>query len=151
MSISDMLAIDAEIAKIEEIAGGLAFKKRTFDTELSAINGRIRSGGRLPQQEYAGHCRRQTWLKQQILDIEKLLGPLKAEKVRWRLLREEINVESGMPFKSHNREQNPAVREEIVKLRSRYLSFAEDHTRVNSMRLMAGEFASELTRILGSK
>jgi hypothetical protein len=40
------------------------------------------------------------------------------------------------------------IRKEIVYLCDKYLNFAEDQTRVNSMRIMAAQFANELTEII---
>lgn len=149
MSIEDVLTADAEIARINEKLNEMMREKRGYDTELAAIKNRIRSGGRLPQQEYIGHCRRQTLLKQKILAVENAVGPLKAERAKWQILRNEADSKARVARPKIDDSEILGVRSELVDLRAKYLAFAEDHTRVNSMRLMAGEFASELTRILG--
>lgn len=41
--------------------------------------------------------------------------------------------------------------ERLAELQTKYLAFAEDPTRVNSMRLMAAEFARELTCLLSEQ
>lgn len=45
---------------------------------------------------------------------------------------------------------NVIVYSQIEMLRDKYMEFAEDVTRVNSMRLMAARFAKELSTILKS-
>lgn len=41
-----------------------------------------------------------------------------------------------------------SIRKSVTDIRDRWMNFAEDQTRVNSMRIMAAQFSRELTEVL---
>jgi hypothetical protein len=44
-----------------------------------------------------------------------------------------------------------SLKAEVAALLDKYMKFAEDHTRVSSMRVMAAQFANELTKLTNRK
>lgn len=125
--------------------------------ELSQLLSKVRGANsyhtRLTPDEYRRICNKQQVLKKKIADAEFQLAPIKKRLV-------EIGAAMSIEYeKNKNNEQmqersikvnnfESIPRDQIVATRDKWLSFAEDQTRVNSMRVMAAQFARELTEIL---
>lgn len=147
---ADYYAAMQEINALKDKQRALADKKRAMETELSVARNRIRSA-RLSHDEYVGICRKQNQLRTEIIKVEQALTPIKSELRHWYAIEAEMRVQVMMRH-GHSGDfrvdENAPLVDKVIALRSVYLNFAEDHTRVNSMRMMAAEFANELTKIL---
>lgn len=144
--------LQMELADVEDKRANLLSEKRKFEAEMQGLNNRVRSSpGRLPQAEYKAICKRQERVRSLIIETQEKLGPVNTEHRRVtamiRALDEPVNKEKEPVVVA-----NPARHVgRLVMLRNKYLQFAEDQTRVNSMRVMAAQFANELTAIIGEE
>lgn len=151
-AIKDIYEAANEIARSKEKSDQLSLQKRSIEQEIAQLTHRVRSaGGRLPDEEYRGILKKQKRCREMMYEIEKQLVQLKAERRHW------TNIETQMRLNANlSREPSPIVfnedadrlRKAVTGIRDIYLSFSEDPTRVNSMRLMAAQFAKELTEVL---
>lgn len=151
---NDLYSVKTAIADLKEKCGVLAIRKRTLEIELTTLNNRIRGTKyRLPKVEYENVVRRQKKIKEQFLEIEKEREPLNQELKRWYAMEDELRVKANIGLTVDGIRQDTVVMEspiknKIIQLRNTHLQFAEDNTRISSMRLMAAQFANELTEIL---
>lgn len=137
--------IQGKIAKILEGRPGL-------QAELSSLNAIVRSSKthktRLKPDEYRAICNKQTNIKRKIAQMDEEIAPLR-QRLR------EIGALSTVYYAIKNEERkncfssNVEIKRELQDIRDRWLQFAEDHTRVNSMRIMAAQFSRELSEVLG--
>jgi seryl-tRNA synthetase len=141
----ELYSVVTEITEIKEKLDLIKAKKRNLEHEMQKMNNRVRTGGRLPDEEYKTICRKQQKIRKAITELETDMAPLIAEIRHWSNLETELRAKmyGNKPIDS-----SKPIRKKIVALRNHYLSFAEDHTRVNSMRMMASQIASELTEAL---
>lgn len=151
----DIYEIRGEIAAIKEKSLELSAQKREIELELNKLSSRVRNRttSRMPPDEYKGICRRQIRCKEILLDIEKKLSVLKLERQKWADIETELYIKSGLrggAAKSPQMEENESILK-VTAIRNKYLAFSEDPTRVNSMRLMAAQFAKELTEVLAGQ
>ena len=146
---TDIYEVKTSIAELKEKKEVWIMQKRECENRLNNLSVRVRTGGRLPDKEYKRICREQKKTKEKILSIEKELMPINRELRQWYAMEDEIraNVSMNMPMPVIN---DTDITGKLRSLRDKYLAFSEDHTRINSMRLMASGFASELTDILKS-
>ena len=130
-----------ELAQIAAEKEQLNATKRKCELELSGIKTKIRGsyggGVRLSREQYISLCNRQHALKGQLFDICQKLKPLQE---RQRELGGVVDSDAA-----------DTVATQLVEMRNRWIAFAEDHTRVNSMRMMAAQFARELTDVISEK
>lgn len=97
--------------------------------------------------------RRQKKIKEQFVAIEKEREPLNQDLKRWYAMEDELRVKANLGLTVDGVRHDTLVLEspmknKIIQLRNTHLQFAEDSTRISSMRLMAAQFANELTEIL---
>ena len=155
MSYLDFATIDAELCRLGEELSKSSLQKRKLETELGTLNNRVRSAGYggLSRDEFTGICRRQNAIRSLMTKLEETNLPIRNEKKKWQLMRDELSAkwrdELSRANKNGRTEELPWER--IVELRDRWQRFAEDATRINSMRLLSASFARELTAILEGK
>ena len=151
---NDLYSVKTAIADLKEKCGALSIRKRTLESELATLNGRIRDTKyRLPRAEYETVIRRQKKIKEQFVAIEKEREPLNQDLKRWYAMEDELRVKANLGLTVDGVRHDTLVLEspmknKIIQLRNTHLQFAEDSTRISSMRLMAAQFANELTEIL---
>ena len=145
---AEKIAIQNKRAKLIEI-------KAPIELELSQLTAKVRGANsyhtRLSPDEYRKTVNRQQILKKKLADVLAQMNPLKArlrelaplENIEYK----KIKVDSVKQIKN----TEDVSRTQIVELRDKWLCFAEDQTRVNSMRIMAAQFARELTEILAAQ
>lgn len=141
-----------EIDKLQEQRTPLTKELQELNLKLAKLNNHVRASGRLPDLEYKGICKQQIKIKERIIQIQNSLAKITKEKREWDSyeteLRAKIAIASSL-VKTHEISTNDLF-EKIKQLRNEYLDFAEDQSRINSMRIMASQFANELTKILSS-
>ncbi len=158
--VVDIANLAIQTNEILEQRSLILAKKKPIEAELSALAGRVRGSyshrNRLSQEDYRQIVNRQTVLKRKLAEIEVEAAPLKT-KLR------EIGLLSTLHYATRHEEiakerteaaatsidPAAAMRKAIADLRGQWLAFAEDQTRVNSMRVMAAQFSRELTDLLG--
>jgi len=140
-----------EIVRLKERQAEIGKRQAALQNELTTMNGRVR-GRTLPAAEYKHICARQKKVKQEISALQEQAGVLKSEIRRWAALEEEFRHEARRQGPRDNMpSMDPSVLSELRIMRDHYLNFSEDGTRISSMRLMASEFASKLTKLLAGQ
>lgn len=127
----------------------LITRKMEIQTRLTEILSKIRCGGRLPHNLYASLCNEQVKLKSELNNIEQQIAAINAE------LRKECELKWTPEQKQERalkRDLNKTgqVIQKLNEVREIYQAFAEDNTRISSMRLMASEFVGHLNRVIRS-
>lgn len=161
MSSRTLEEISLEIADLKNKNADLTVKRRKIEVELSRSKDIIKAQSSymtcLPPSEFRMWKTRNIKAKADLSKIEQEFLPIK-KRLRELYQEEEVGrgalmtkldqIQSSININVNNHEN---VREPIVMLRDKWLLFAEDQTRVNSMRVMAAQFARELTDILALK
>lgn len=149
--------LEMKAAAIKARHINLMLKKKPIELELSGLKSRVVSSNthktRLSPEDYRAICNRQQVLKKKLLEIEMLGGPLKQElrdigslvTMSYAMQNEEMPAIVKIP---EDRLHNVLLRNLVIQLRDKWIGFAEDQTRVNSMRVMAAQFSRELTEII---
>lgn len=151
--------LELKAATIKAQHVNLMLKKKPIELELSGLKSRVLSSKthrtHLSPEDYRAICNRQQVLKKKLAEIEIQGGPLKQE------LRD-VSALSTMSYAMRNKEMpamvkipedklhNVLLRNSVIRLRDKWIGFAEDQTRVNSMRVMAAQFSRELTEIIST-
>ena len=139
-----------EASQIKLKHAELTEKTRAIDVELSNLKSRVISSKthktRLSAEEFRQICNRQQVLKRKKAEVESMANPLKA-KLREIAALQSIGyatLEKDIP----SVDPELSIRKSVTDIRDRWMNFAEDQTRVNSMRIMAAQFSRELTEVL---
>jgi len=127
--------------------GKLILRKMDIQQRLTEILARVRTGGRLPNHEYANICSEQVRLKGELAGIESKIARINIELHRGAIgnqsnqNRAEIKVERDL-------NKTAQIIQKLNEVREIYQAFSEDNTRISSMRLMASEFVGHLNRVI---
>lgn len=151
--IIEIAELRLQSVDIKNKHAAITVKRKHLEAELASLNARIRTAKthkyRLNPEEYRSICNRQTVIKKRIAELETQAEPLKAklrEIAAHSAMCYAIGEEDGLSLTDTTPDNK--MRIDIIELRGRWLAFAEDQTRVNSMRVMASQFSRELTDIL---
>ncbi len=137
-SILDMeLAINILIQQKEK----LLFDKKEAELNISVLNNKVRSGGKIPDIKYKRICEDQNNYKKNVLKLERSMSDLSMEIMKKSTLREQLKAEL-------KKKKNIDTKEKLVEMRDCYINFASDRTRVASMRAMGAEFAEKLESLI---
>jgi hypothetical protein len=149
---AEVYSARVQVNRLQDKLADLGGRKRTLEVRLSEMGDRVRLSGRrgLPPDIYRQICVEQGKLKKRILDIEREIQPLSREKRDWFAILDELEHRARAAGILPAGEDSSTLRGRIVEIRDRYLDFAEDQTRVNSMRVMAAEFANCLTQAMAA-
>lgn len=137
--MADQYDVQHSILDIQSKRSKLGIKKQQLQGEIS----KIREMLKFVQQ---GHetFEELVLTKNKLIaethEIDSELIDLKDQIKRCQLLKDELN--------SNEQPKTTILEFELTTLRDRYLSFAGDRSRIGSMRAMAAEFASELTKLI---
>jgi hypothetical protein len=145
-----LLSIEQELAVWHAKKAEVAAKRIKLEAELSGLNASVR-GRWASGEEYRLICNRQARIKAQLAECLIESQPIRAKLSELQALAtyERVTVGAGLaPSVATNDVSWPVVRSRIIALRDRWLDFAEDRTRVSSMRSMAAQFAKELTGVV---
>lgn len=136
------LKIEREIEEIQKKRQPLIDRKREIEMRLSEINSKFKTrAGDFSNGEYAGICKEQDLLKVEKFGIEEKLRSLKIEGREKRMEENEVFVES-------KKYPDEKLKDTLLEIRDKYMSFAADTTRVSSMRAMASRFVEEIQGIM---
>lgn len=149
-SASNLLDIELQIQSIQKERQLLVLKRKEMDLELSDINRQFKSGIRFEQAEYKSKLKRQQAIKSEMFRLDAALRPLTEKLKEARVMRHAITIEIDSSRARLVYSSSEGKDSALVSLRDKYLNFAEDHTRINSMRMMAAQFANELTSIMAA-
>lgn len=149
-----MALLRLQIAELKNKKGALSIKKKPMEAELAQLAARVRSSNshraRLTPEEYRQICGRQSTLKRKIAELEVEMSPISAE-IRALCAHEDvIRASHGLQI-GGTREYSSGdadVVQRVIAIRDEWQQFAGDQTRVNSMRIMAAQFAEDLTAAL---
>ena len=142
----------SELVRLETERQALAARKAALNSHIA----------KMKQSEFQtdpllGNQCNNAYKRQKLIDImvgvDKELLKNKELRQQWRRLAgtlEQALLENVRQFGSvqHGTRSDAAIVISIRNMRDRYLEFSADPTRINSMRLMASQFADELTDIL---
>lgn len=153
----EMALLRLQISELKTKKSELLIKKKPIEAELSQLAGRVHSSKthrtRLSPDEYRQICGRQSTLKRKLAEIEVAINPLSSE-IRGLCAQEDIlRASCGMSVGGVG-EQSSSEGDLVARLseiRDYWQQFAGDQTRVNSMRIMAAQFADEVTGALSGK
>jgi predicted nucleic acid-binding Zn-ribbon protein len=150
---ANLFEIDAEIASIHARRTPLILAMQKLDAERTTLNGRVKSSNghrtRLSPEEYRQICNRQSVISRKKTEILNELAPLKTKLRDLESLSTQFRAQMGiLSPREQSIERVDILRPSVVAIRDKWLGFAEDQTRVSSMRLMASQIARELTDLL---
>lgn len=131
--------LEVQRERIDEERGKLVDKKKEIELELSELNGAARSG-KLSSEEYIKVCDRQTVIKQEKYKLEKDILEIKRNM-------RGLNLEIDSVRLKARKIPNSEVKQLLLELRDKYMSFSADTTRVSSMRAMSSRFVEEINAI----
>jgi hypothetical protein len=137
---SKLLRIRTEITQIEESKQPYVSRKQEIELELSKLNSKVRTGD-FSKIEYNTICNNQDTLKDEKRLVDEKL-------IEFRDLIRKKNRELDTIMHEMKRVPDEQIKETLLGLRDKYMSFASDTTRVSSMRSMASKFAEELQVVL---
>ena len=141
---------DAEIISTKLLHSEICAKRMPIQAELTAIRNRLRvcssTRFRLPPAEYRDLCLRQTQLVELLRDVESEAFPVKQKLRELTAARDAPSAQR--PARHSSVDAGLRACGAITELRNRWSAFAEDQTRVNSMRVMAAKFCAELNQVL---
>ena len=146
--------IHSELHELESKRVALALKRAECQDELSKLNFRIRTGGKLPDHEYKKICLNQQRIKSVLRDMDEQLAPINRrlrEIGQWIQADNKSRASTYAEIRSESQD-TIATQERLIglvnELRHKYREFAKYPTRVASMRLMATAFAVELQAVI---
>ena len=154
----ELAELSLESVDVKNKHSAIVIKRKPIEAELASLTGRVRGSyshrNRISQEDYRQLVNRQTVLKRQLAEMEVAAAPLKARlreigalSTLYYATRIDVRADEAMKAAMPADSQ---IRKTIIWLRGKWLAFAEDQTRVNSMRVMAAQFSRELTDILAA-
>jgi len=138
-------ALEDRIQALKAERQELAAKNTLIQAEIAEINSQIRGHGYV--DNYTELTARQAKLKSRSGAMMARLGKMKVELTG-------LNVElTRMPkpptdYEGRVGDRLGLVVDDLVALQHKYQNFAKDNTRVNSMRLLAGQVAADLLALI---
>lgn len=153
----EMALIRLQISELKTKKSELLIRKKPIEAELSQLAGRVHSSKthrtRLTPDEYRQICGRQATLKRKLAEIEVAINPLSSEIralcAQEDILRASCGMTVGGVGERSSGDGDLVAR--LTEIRDYWQQFAGDQTRVNSMRIMAAQFADEVTGALAGK
>lgn len=150
-TIDNVIDLRKSIASLIERKSKLSGEKQQIQLEFIKLNNQVK-GKRLPPSEYKAICRKQQELSGKLLEIEKHISELKTEIRKKSDLRHECEIAIGMVYAgSANDNPSSNILQSLDLLRTKYIEFSGDGTRVSSMRMMASQFVKEIDKIFASE
>lgn len=142
----------SRIADFERQRVKIAARSNSLRTQLGKIKRRLHQAPEQTHVEFEEYYRKKLSIIEELSQCEKTATAIKAEQQRWRMIADSVERHALDEMRQKGNifgvATDSPVRQEIEYLCNKYLNFAEDQTRVNSMRIMAAQFANELTDIL---
>ncbi len=117
--------------------------KKDAELEISRLNARVR-GNRLPPREYNEICGKQARAMDAVREAERKMQALSLKIIELA----DVDREQRSVAKAERGTPAEVMISGLITLQDKYMRFSEESTRVNSMRLMAGSFAKELTELI---
>lgn len=156
--IARMREIDERNVCIESERLPLVKKRREYEGQSESLARRLKaSRDWMNPRQYEALLAQREQTKKELFAIEGRLSVLKSERTalyqerdRLRLAAIDRNAEDQSAAGAGPHGWATEVRAALRDMRDRYQAFASDQTRVSSMRIMASEFAEELTRLLST-
>jgi hypothetical protein len=139
--------IKASIDNLNDNKMTLGLEKQKLEVSQAVIRNKIRGrAGRIAPDEYKSLVRKQGENNQKILDINEKIISIKNELAKKQRLRDECEIHLLETSSEVSNKSNSLSK--LQSLKSKYMSFASDMTRVSSMRVMASQIAEELDAII---
>jgi len=154
---TELYLATSEISRLKMAAETISCNKRECETKLASIRIRLKApNAKINNKEFTQINKRAQRLRNKILQIERELIPLRNEIRDWTAVEQELQaiaLTTSMQYPRPSQEQpnTHSTIKSLKILRDEYIDFSKDHTRVNSMRLMAGKFAGEISEIIRSE
>lgn len=154
--MEEIALIRMRISELKAKRAEILIKKKPIEAEMGQLKARLKSQQthktRLTPDEFRSICGRQAKLRNKIAEIEVTLNPINTE-IR-NLCSEEDCLRAGNGIALSNihdyASRDMDLLRKISDIRDQWQQFAGDQTRVNSMRIMAAQFADQLTSALTS-
>lgn len=150
-ALEEIALIRLRVTELKNKKSELLLRKKPIEAELSQLSNRVKSQNshrtRLSPEEYRQICGRQAALKKKLAQIEVDITPISAEIRRLHADEDLIRADSGMQISNIVQSTGGDVDflRKVAQIRDYWQQFAGDQTRVNSMRIMAAQFAEQLT------
>lgn len=138
MEAIDILVKEAELKERKTI---LSQEKRSIESRLTLLSNRVK-GRILPREEYWQICDEQCRAKRALFHVNRGLSEVKLEMSKLQTEKDFLKLAYGCA---------PEIIVRIQSIRDKYSQFAQDATRISSMRLMASQFVSELEDAMNLK
>lgn len=139
----DLISVGKTKNHLQSQYDKIIVRMKTIETNLSILNSKVRSRGIMPESEYKTVCRRQSQIKQELIDLQPQRSYLKGEIREKEVLRDEI-----LQYLNRNKPQD--IKLKLQKIRDKYMEFSSDTTRVSSTRVMASRFSEELQELINT-
>lgn len=139
----DLLKVERLINSHQLEYEDLILQKKTAEVELAKIKNKIRTRGKMPQGQYDSLAQNQDKLNSTVLQIQRLINPIKEKLRQKHLMAEEIRV-----IIQENDKESDELINKLVALRDKYNEFSSDGTRVGSTRIMASKFVEEINTLI---
>ncbi len=141
-----------EKRRIKDAIASLNIDKRAIELEQARITAQLKSGW-MPHLQKQNLFARKMELNKKLLKIQEAAMPLKSELGQWKTIDAELHSKEQLAYCEAVSSVQAVVKMDgmpgrVVELKEKYLRFAEDGTRISSMRLMAAQFARELEDLL---
>lgn len=130
-------AIDALIEKRNYQQGIV----RKLQCDLTEIKNRLRNNGMLPPKEYNSLCNKQNIIVASISSTLDKINDIKLEISKKHTLKQALKDEMLT-------DEDKEIIQKLEILKSHYVNFAADRSRISSMRAMAAEFAEKINMII---
>lgn len=141
---NNLIDIRSNINDLNEKKRSLGMEKQTLEAQLSVIRNKIRGRvGRMPPPEYQALTRKQGEIYQKVLNINQQIIDIKSEISKKSIL--EMNIDNEL---NSSVPEKITITSKLQTLKSKYMAFASDMTRVSSMRVMASQVAEEIDAII---
>lgn len=131
--------IDDDIELLKEKRHPIVAQKKDVDEKLAEYNSMLKDY--LPDIEYKGIIKAKTILIREKQQLEKSLMELNDELRKKQRERDKVDLQ-------RKKVPSSAIKDSLLELRDKYMSFAADTTRVSSMRAMSSKFVEEIQSIL---
>jgi hypothetical protein len=136
----DPVDIIVKETELRERRGQLSQEKASIESRLSHLTCKVR-GKILPREEYRNICEEQNRAKRALFYVNEGLAAIKVELSK-------VHLEKDFLKLAGDSVETPRIVSGLQVLREKYSQFAQDATRISSMRLMASQFVSELEEII---
>ena len=136
-----LMRIEDEINQMENQKLPLIERKRELENRISELNVTLKHSGRVEDEQYNRCLSEKGMVNKEKMEIESLVMKINRDiKNKYsELQKEKISAKKS---------NVDGIKEYLIELRDKYLSFSADTSRVSSMRAMSSKFVEEINQLI---